>query len=710
MKTRLCLLLVTLLLPAALPANASPESTAPRYDVNFQQTSLREFIESVGRITGRDFIVDPRVQGTISLTSQRQLNAEELYRVFQNELQINGFATVELDNGQVRVVPSQVSRTQPIPFAEESSGNSVATTVIETRNLQASTLASVLQPLVDSQTGTVTPWPESGLVVVTDWRDNLQRLTRLAQRLDRQRDLQAEVITLEHAGAEELAQTLDTLMEREGGGQVRVLANQRANALVAYGSEAGLARVRQLAASLDAPRSRQRNTRVIYLDNVSAESVVEVLGGLNGNTASGGSDSSMGQQAQRFLQQASSGGNNAYGMGSDGLGSGGEQGGALPALPDVESRNAPMAGTLSDGDSEVGFAVHPSTNALVLIGAPARLDEYESIIEQLDIRRAQVAVEAIIAEITESRAERLGLQWLFGEVNGDGTVPVGGFNYPTSGQPGINAVAGAIARDDTGQLGQLLGNLTGVTAGVGRLSDSGTSFAALLSALRSDSETNLLSTPSLTTLDNAEAYILVGQEVPFVTGSTLLDDNPYQVIQREDIGVSLRIRPSISSDNTIRMDIVQEVSSLAPNVQASDVVTNKREIETSVITRDGGIVVLGGLISNSGNSSSAQVPLLGDIPLLGNLFQYSRSERDKQNLMVFIRARVIRSAEQMDAATGDKYRYMRARQLLAGFDDDQVLEPWEEETAPSRAAETDHQADWQRLFPAMRTRLGSLAQ
>ena len=199
-------------------------------------------------------------------------------------------------------------------------------------------------------------------------------------------------------------------------------------------------------------------------------------------------------------------------------------------------------------------------------------------------------MEAIIAEISESRAERLGLQWLFGDVNG-GTTPVGGFNYPTEGQPGINAVASAIAQDNTSQLGQLLGSVSGVTAGVGRISESGVSFAALLSALQSDSDTNLLSTPSLTTLDNAEAYILVGQEVPFVTGSTTFNENPYQIIQREDIGVSLRIRPSISSNNTIRMDIVQEVSSIAPNVQASDVVTNKREIATSVITRDGGAVV-----------------------------------------------------------------------------------------------------------------------
>ncbi|KFF48169.1 general secretion pathway protein GspD [Gammaproteobacteria bacterium MFB021] len=735
-------LVVTLLLALLLPTPAlalaqsqtqtqtPADDTTPRYDVDFQQTSLREFIDSVGRITGHAFIVDPRVQGNISLTSQRRLSADELYRLFQNELQINGYATVPLADGQVRIVPAQASRTQPLPLGDNAQGANVATSVIATRNLDAATLAGVLQPLVDSQVGTVTPWPESHLVVVTDWRDNLRRLTQLAERLDRQRDLQAAVLPLEHASADELAGTLDTLMQREGGGQVKVVANPRANALVAYGDPAGLARVRQLAASLDKPQAeaQQRNTRVIYLDNVSAESVVSVLGGLTGDRAQNAGSANPQSQVQQLLQRAGGGGGTGGGYSalqggsltsaSSGMGSSGS---GLPALPDATSRNAALAGTLGSGDDAVGFAVHPSTNALVLIGPPARLDAYASIIKKLDIRRAQVAVEAIIAEITESRAKRLGVQWLFGDLSGSGTVPVGGFNYAADGQPGINAIAGAAARNDTSQLAQLLGSITGVSAGVGRVSDSGVSFAALLGALQSDSETNLLSTPSLTTLDNAQAYILVGQEVPFVTGSTTFNENPYQIIQREDIGVSLRIRPSISSDNTIRMDIVQEVSSIDPNVQASDVVTNKREIETSVITRDGGIVVLGGLISNAGNSSSAQVPLLGDIPLIGKLFQYNRDEQEKRNLMVFIRARVLRDAAQMDSTTADKYRYMRAQQLLAGFDDDQALAPWEAATtsaggtaasAPgmaSAAPSTPGQPRWSTFFPDQRSRLGSLA-
>lgn len=691
-------LMTALFLLLAFPSvsMAQVESTEPRYSVDFQETSLREFIESVGRITGRDFVVDPRIQGTVSLSSQRQLTAEELYRVFQNELQVNGYAAVELGNGQVRIVPAQVSRTQPLPLVSEEDDSTVATAVIETQHLDATTLAQVLQPLIDSQTGTVTPWPASNLVVVTDWRDNLVRLEQLAARLDQRRDLKTEVIPLEHANADDMAQTLDTLMAREEGNQIRIVANERSNSLVIFGGGEDLSRVKRLITSLDQPRTRQRNTRVIYLENVDADSMVEVLSGLTGQQSQGNAN----QQAQSLMQRMSGAGD-MTGSDGGGLGNGG-------GLPDAGTTSQLLSGTFSNGDSDVGFAVHPSTNALVLIGPSSRLDELEGIIKQLDIRRAQIAVEAIIAEITESRARRLGLQWLFGDLSG-GTTPIGGFNYPADGQPGINAIAGAIAQDNTSQLGQLLGNLTGVTAGVGRINDSGVSFAALLSALQSDGDTNLLSTPSLTTLDNTEAYILVGQEVPFVTGSTTFNENPYQIIQREDIGVSLRIRPSISSNNTIRMDIAQVVSSLAPNVQASDVVTNKREIETSVITRDGGIVILGGLISNGGNVSSAKVPLLGDIPFLGNLFQYSRNEQDRQNLMVFIRARVINSPEQMDSATGEKYRYMRAQQLLAGFEGEQVLEPLAQ-TQESVTQRPVGEATLESVvFPSQRSRLGSLA-
>ncbi|WP_106477885.1 type II secretion system secretin GspD [Phytohalomonas tamaricis] len=666
------------------------ESDAPRYEIDYNDVSLQEFIDSVGRITGKHFIVDPRVRGNISLESQRSLNADELYRVFQNQLQINGYATVELGDDQVRIVPDQVARTQPLPLGSESdSGNVMATQVIESQHLDAATLANILQPLVDARVGTITPYPDSNMVVVTDWRDNLQRLTRLATLLDGNRDTSAEVVSLKSADAEELAETIDSAL-KGAGGNTRVIAAPSANALVVFGNQRDRQRAQRLIAALDKPSEHQStNTRVIYLNHASAETVVDVLRNLRDGGGGSYVSSTKTTDTDTVVRSAL------------GISAGDEEASSGNAASALDSGSITTRALSVPSSDSVAFAVHPSTNALVLTGPPSQLDAYQSIIERLDIRRAQVAVEAIIAEITESRARELGVQWLFADTSGSGTFPVGSVNYSTSSSAGINQLAAAVAADDTSTLGSLLSSLNGATVGVGRLSDSGISFAALLNALRSDTDTNLLSTPSLTTLDNAEAYILVGQEVPFVTGSTTVDNaNPYQTIEREDVGISLHIRPSISADNTIRMEITQEVSSIADNVDASDVVTNKREIETTVLAQDGGIIVLGGLISNQSSNTQQHVPLLGDIPVIGNLFRYSSRSNEKQNLMVFIRARVLRDAQTLNAVTAEKYRFMRAQQLLNDFDADQTL--------PELDAQATH-LSLSRLYPSARDRLGALA-
>ncbi|MCP1366553.1 type II secretion system protein GspD, partial [Halomonas sp. BBD48] len=273
--------LLTTVVSSALAQMVDPvatESGTTRYAIDYNDVSLQEFIDSVGRITGKHFIVDPRVRGNISLESQRSLSAEELYRVFQNQLQINGYATVELGDGQVRIVPDQVARSQPLPLGSETdNGNVMATQVIETQHLDAATLASILQPLVDARVGTLTPYPDSNMVVVTDWRDNLQRLTRLATLLDSNRDTGAEVVSLDFADAEELAETVDSAIQGEGG-NTRVIAAPRANALVVFGTQRDRQRAQRLIAALDKPSENQStNTRVIYLNHASADTVVEVL-------------------------------------------------------------------------------------------------------------------------------------------------------------------------------------------------------------------------------------------------------------------------------------------------------------------------------------------------------------------------------------------------------------------------------------------------
>ncbi len=327
----------------------------------------------------------------------------------------------------------------------------------------------------------------------------------------------------------------------------------------------------------------------------------------------------------------------------------------------------------------------------MLIGPPRELAGYKRIISQLDIRRAQVVVEAIIAEITDTKANQLGVQWLFLDRNGN--LPAGSVNF-TNGTP-INGIAAAAANQDTTALGSLLSGMQGISAGVGRIGGSGLNFVTLLQAMRSESGFNLLSTPTLLTLDNAEASIMVGQEVPFVTGSVTSNNaNPYQTIERREVGVKLRLKPQINEGDTVRMEIVQEVSSLADNVRASDVVTNKREIKTTVMVEDNGLIVLGGLISNEGNDSDQRVPLLGDVPVLGNLFKSRTRSSTKQNLVVFIRPRILRDPALVQQISEDKYRGMRAAAPAAALP----------ATPPgSRGAPT-----LQSLYPSARARLDGL--
>ncbi|WP_275286140.1 type II secretion system secretin GspD [Halomonas elongata] len=677
----LALLLCTALPSALLRAQADPAAV---YGVSFKDVSVAEFAAGVGDITGTDFVIDPRVRGTLSVESPRPVTAEELYGLLQDTMQNHGYATVRLPDDRVRIVPEQVARTQPLPVGlDDAQGNEIATDVLHTENLEASELAGILEPLIDANVGTLTPNPGSHSVVVTDWRANLGRLKRLTERLDGYRQADTEVFPVIHANAKHLVQTLNDALG-EDGSSATVVADARANAVVAFGTQAQRRQVSTLIERLDAPQDHDTTTAVIPLSHADAADVAKVLGNL-ANSATGSRASP--------TRSASEGADSAEGQAS------------AQTLPATSSGN---------GLDGVAFAVHPSSNALVLSGPPSALGGYRELVSRLDTRRAQVAVEAIIAEITESRAKELGVQWLFGDISGEGTVPAGGVNFSSSSSPGINQIAAAAASQDTSALGSLLGNLNGITTGVGQLSSGGVSFAMLLNALRSDTQTNLLSTPSLTTLDNEEASILVGQEVPFVTGSTTVDNsNPFQTIQREDVGVKLNIRPTIGADGSIRLEIVQEVSSIDEGVEASDVVTNKREIETTVLTQNGGIIVLGGLISDENANAEQKVPLLGDIPGVGRLFRYDRDTQDKRNLMVFIRARVLRDAPQTQQMARQRYTRMRQHMLKADVPSDRALPELPSAPTSPTASVSEASASGnglQALYPSARSRLGSLAQ
>ncbi|WP_394208150.1 type II secretion system secretin GspD [Pseudomonas putida] len=526
------------------------ENGTPMYEVNFVDTELGEFIDSVSRITGTTFIVDPRVKGKVTVRTVDLHDADAIYDIFLAQLRAQGYATVDLPNGSVKIVPDQAARLEPVPVeagGQQGEGSdSVATRVFNVRNAASEQVLGILKPLIDPRVGVITPYPAAHQLVVTDWRSNLDRIASLLRQLDRPQ-------------------------EAPGNG----------------------------------------STQVIYLRHANAGEVVKVLRGLS-------------------------------------------QEGMAPAEGTGEGEGKDRPVMAAAGGPGIRLEYEEGTNAVVMVGPDSELAAYRAIVEHLDIRRAQVVVEAIIAEVSDSSAQELGVQWLFADEKfGAGIV-----NFGSNGV-NIANIAGAAASGDNEALGDLLSATTGATAGIGHFG-GGFNFAMLVNALKGKSGFNLLSTPTLLTLDNAEASILVGQEVPFVTGSVTQNNaNPYQTIERKEVGVKLRIKPQINIDNSVRLDIVQEVSSIAESSAASDVITNKREIKTKVMVEDNGLVILGGLISDELSTSNQRVPLLGDIPYLGRLFRSDATRNTKQNLMVFIRPRILRDGPSLAGLSEDKYRTLQ---------------------------------------------------
>lgn len=611
-----------------------------RFSVNLSDVELAEFIDSVGRITDRSFIVDPRVRGRVTLRSQRQLTADEVYQVFLSQLRVNGFAVVPAGGDNYKIVPEQTARLEPIPVEGTQPPNVdgqdvMATRVIEVKRASAAQLVNILTPLMDRRVGVITHYEASNLLILTDWGTNLDRLSRLVQRIDTASSDDLEILLLEHASASEMEQLLNQLMQREaqGGQAPRILSDTRLNLLMVRADEATRDEIKRLVAELDQPVERSARTQVFYLRHAAAPEMVPLLQSLT----EGEEDAT--QEGRRISIQA-----------------------------------------------------HEATNALVISGSPDQLREMRLVIDQLDIRRAQVLVEAIIVELSERQARDLGVSWLLGDTTGS-AAPVGSLNLGG----GLTGVAeGFDAGGNTGALAALA-SIQGIAAGVGRVTDSGVSFAALIQALDTATDSNILSTPSLLTLDNAEASILVGQEVPFITGNQLdTNNNPFQTIQRREVGVRLQIKPQINDGNSVRLDILQEVSNLQEGVQgAADLITNKREINTTVMADDNDIIVLGGLIQDEQQEVVRKVPFLGDLPWLGALFRSTSVSSEKRNLMVFIKPQILHDRDALALASSDKYRYMRAAHLLRHGENRQ-LEAWEP------GATSRQELTLEQLFPARR--------
>ncbi len=629
----------------------APLVNAQTVTLNLKNADISALISTVAEITGKNFIVDPRVKAKITVVSSKPMEKDEIYEVFLSILDVHSFAVIP-SGGVFKIVPDTIAKQGPVPTIESASnnlGDQIATQVIQVNNVSAALLVSILRPLLPQQAH-LAAYPATNMLVVSDRASNIERIVKIVQRIDKSSDSEIEVIGLQHAAAAEVARILTTLIkpspERAGlGVGPAFVADERTNSILISGDRSVRVPIRAIVAHLDTPLESSGNTRVIYLRYAEAKELVNVLKGVGDTEAKDPGRSIGGGTGDINAGQAVAAAVAAAGQGFR-AGGGGEQ--PFEILADE------------------------TTNALIITASPAIMRSLESVIRQLDIRRAQVLVEAIIAEVSSDKAKQLGVQWIVdGSPGGEG--PVGVINFSNAGTSIVSLATSIVSLNaGTGGVTGAPPISEGTSIGVGRFDDDNVNFAVLLQALASDGSTNILSTPSLMPLDNEEAEIVIGQNVPFVTGSftgagsggTDTLTNPFQTIQREDVGLTLKIKPQINEGDSIKLDIEQEVSDLvASPVPTSDVVTSKRSIKTVVLVDDGRMVVLGGLIRDNLVETGARVPLLGDIPIIGELFRSRRTSKGKTNLMVFIRPVILRDNALNDHYSGGKYNYIRAQQL-----------------------------------------------
>jgi general secretion pathway protein D len=619
------LLSIPVLAQVVLPAGSPDEELV----LNLRDADINGLIEIVSLETGINFIVDPRVRGQVNVVSGQPIRRGELYDLFLSVLKSYGFAAVTGAEGTVRIIPEvQAKENEIANLSADSRGDEVITHVISVKHVNAGQLVRILRPLVPKG-GHLAAASESNTLVISDTAANVRRIQGLIERIDLESMEDFEIVTLDSASAMDvvrIVQTLDSPVPGEDfTKRTRVIADERTNTVILRGDPEGRAAIRRMVRQMDVP-GENGNTQVHYLRYAKAEDVAEVLRGI----AEGR------EQAQMANQNGEGGAGYGAGMGNQ---------------------------------SRVRIQAHESTNSVVIFG-PAELSrEMTAIIRQLDIRRAQVLVEAVIAEVSYDRAKELGVQWGVGNERGG----VGIINFNRGGRGIVNLAAGVN--------GFLEGDITtppslsdGISLG-GLGSIGSTQIALLVNALQGDSSSNILSTPSLLTLDNEEAEIVVGQNVPFIVGRSVeTSGQAFDTIERQDVGIKLKIRPQINEGNAVRLEIAQEVSQIAPGaVGAADIITNKRSLTTHVMVDDNEMIVLGGLIDDQMVETRDKVPGLGDIPGIGRLFRYDTARLEKRNLMVFLRPVIIRDSAVAESLTHSKYTYIRDQQVRAQNRGDRLL-------------------------------------
>jgi general secretion pathway protein D len=636
----------------AAPIAVSPALSAEeRVTLNFVNTEVDAVVRAVAEFTGKSFIIDPRVKGTMNLSIERSLTREQALAALTAALRLQGYAVVE-SGGIMRVVPEADAKLQggsvQIGRAPRAlGGDQLVTQVFRLNYESAANLVQVLRPLI-APNNTINAYPGNNTLVVTDYAENVKRIARIIAAIDTPAGSGIDVVQLKHAIASDVGALLVRLLETSAPGgdasqRVSVLAEPSSNSLLIRSSSAARANlVRDLIAKLDQPAAAAGNIHVVHLKNAEAVQLARTLLGFGGTGASGATSGATyaatqaGQMAQPAQATRPAG-----------------------ALQSSTGAAGPVAGQMGGAQIQAD----PTTNTLIITAPDAVYRQLRTVIDTLDVRRAQVLIESLIVEVSSDQAAEFGIQWMGGLQNAASsqTSVVGGTNFGGAGQNIVGAAANLTTLGKGMNIGVIRGQVT--LPGVGTV----TNLQMLARALETNSRSNILSTPNILTLDNEEAKIVVGQNVPFVTGQYVgaasaasATVNPFQTIERRDVGLTLRVRPQISEGGTVKLVIYQEVSSVQDLTNAAGIITNKRSIDTNVLVDDGAIVVLGGLIEDTVAESTEKVPLLGDIPFLGALFRYESRKRVKTNLMVFLRPYVVRDERASGSLTMDRYDYMRA--------------------------------------------------
>jgi general secretion pathway protein D len=611
---------VILALVAGTPAMAQTPTITP----NYKDADIRQIIEAVSEVTGQNFIIDPRVKAQVTMLSSTPMSPDAFYEAFLSILEVHGYVAVP-SGDLTKIVPDANARQVPgrdLPRTTAGPGDELLTQVVQVNNVGAAQLVPILRPLIP-QYGHLAAHPASNMLIISDRSANVNRMLRIIRRIDQAGDEEIEIIRLEHGSAADIVRVVTSLTQAANradtaGGALSMVADERTNSILISGDKTTRLKIRTLITHLDTPLEQGGNTQVLYLNYADAEDLASRLR----------------DQAGQITGQAQAG----------------------------QQAAGTAAARRNDG---ITIWADPATNALIITAPPDAMRVIKSVVAQLDIRRAQVMVEAIVAEVSYNKAAQLGVSWVIDGSEGGNIVGLTKFTSALN----VTDIGGALVGDDQ-QIAQALQAIPdGATVGVGDFSGS-TRWAAIIRALLGDASTNVLATPTIMTLDNEEAELSVGQEVPFVTGQFTNTGaaqgsvNPFQTIQREDVGLKLKVTPQINEGDALILEIQLENSNLQASSQgAVDLVTNERTITQKVLVENGQVLVMGGLVDDQIVEIDEKVPFLGDIPFAGNLFKSQSSTVTKRTLMVFIRPVIIRDAKTASNVTNKKYRLMRGVQL-----------------------------------------------